>query len=121
MERKRRGMDAVSMQRATHVSRGRMESILKLAENFTRDPEREKRVEDCLCKSCFYVSRVGGAAITQEPCMCCGEMQTYGSTNTDALCLSCARETGLCKHCGGDRELRTRRKTWPTPKHGVQE
>ena len=115
MERKRRKMDVASMSLATHLSRRRMESTLKLAEKFTSDPERENRLKACLCKSCFYVSGIGGAAMTQEPCMRCGKMQIYGSTNTDALCASCAKETDLCKHCGGDMELRVRRKTWPTP------
>jgi len=48
--------------------------------------------------------------------MCCGKDQLYGNTRTDALCLECAQETMLCKHCGGDRELRTERRDWPDSK-----
>lgn len=54
--------------------------------------------------------------MTTQPCMCCYKPVMYGSTATDALCMDCAREHDLCKRCGGDIELRTRRKDWPTAK-----
>ncbi|MDA8114217.1 MAG: hypothetical protein M0Z43_05775 [Acidithiobacillus sp.] len=71
-----------------------------------------------LCRMCHYGNRfsLAGAAMTKEPCMCCGKDQLYGNTRTDALCLECAQETMLCKHCGGDRELRTERRDWPDSK-----
>ena len=75
-----------------------------------RKNERLKRHE---CKACFYASRIGGAAMTTRPCMSCGSEEMYGSTATDVLCMDCATKHGLCKHCGGDLEMRTRRKDWP--------
>lgn len=100
--------DAENLQRMLRCD---PERILKLE----HDPEKHNRVQSCLCRMCYYGSRIGGHAITVEPCMCCGEEQTYGSTNTDALCLNCAKTTGLCKHCGADIELRVRRQKWPKP------
>lgn len=88
----------MALRDALHEMEGIIHSVESMAESVVR---LEKDYAD-------------GAAITLEPCMRCGEMQTYGSTNTDALCLPCAKETGLCKHCGGDLALRERRKTWPT-------
>ena len=37
----------------------------------------------------------------------------YSSTNTDRLCMDCAKKHHLCKHCGGDISMRARRKDWP--------
>ncbi|MCL4525220.1 MAG: hypothetical protein M1492_01750 [Gammaproteobacteria bacterium] len=112
----RRAMTPDRMESWTYQSKSRMDSIIKLARNLETDPEREQRAQKCLCRMCYYGSRLGGAAIKSESCMCCGVVQTYGSTNTDALCLPCAQEMGLCKHCGGDRELRVKRRKWPSPK-----
>ena len=114
MERRRRKMDVASMTSSTALSRSRMDATLRLAAKFQEDPQKTERLAASLCIPCFYSSALGGAAMTQEPCMCCGVVQMYGSTNTDALCLKCAQETHLCKHCGGDVELRVSRKNWPS-------
>lgn len=110
----RRSMTRSNLESWTYRTKERMDGIIDLAHKL--ETEREQRLRECLCRMCYYGSRLGGAAINSEPCMCCGEVQTYGSTNTDALCLACAQETGLCKHCGGDRELRVQRRKWPTKK-----
>ncbi len=114
--RTRRAMTPSTMESWTCQSRSRMESLIDLARKLENDPERSERIRKSLCRMCYYGSHLGGAAITDEPCMCCGEVQTYGNTNTDALCMPCAQETGLCKHCGADRELRVRRRNWPVAK-----
>ncbi|MDA8376108.1 MAG: hypothetical protein M0Z50_03340 [Planctomycetia bacterium] len=116
MEKRRRKMDVANMVASTKLSQSRLDATLKLAAKFQEDPQKTERLAASLCIPCFYSSALGGAAITQEPCMCCGAVQIYGSTNTDALCMDCAQETHLCKHCGGDVELRTGRKNWPRAK-----
>lgn len=114
MERKAASFDRVSMVRATNNSLCYAEAALKTAENIRLDPNKAERIAKSQCKSCFYVlGRIGGAAMTQQPCACCGENQTYGSTNTDNLCLECAKKHQLCKHCGGDINLRAKRRNWP--------
>lgn len=98
---------------ATTMANNRIKSTLKLAERLQTDPEKSKRLEDQLCLSCYYYNAIAGQAFTNRECGLCGEDQLYGNTNTDALCKTCAKEHQLCKHCGGDLELRDKRRKFP--------
>lgn len=114
MHRNAPPMTAATMVEATQRAKAKIQSVLDYAHQLETDPQQEERVARQLCKACFYgPPRLGGAAVTSQPCMCCGEDQMYGSTNTDVLCENCAKDHGLCKHCGGDFEIRTDRKDWP--------
>lgn len=114
MERPAKNMTIVGMSNATHFSKRYTEEVIEEARNIENDTQRAERKAQSLCKACFYRGgRVGGATLTSQPCMSCGEIQHYGSTATDALCLECAKKHELCKQCGGDRELRERRRNWP--------
>ena len=99
----------------TNLAAMRKRSILESARKLTDDPDREARVEKCLCVVCHYGSRLGGAAITNQPCMSCGKDQTFSSTDTDVLCLDCAKAGRLCAHCGADIDLKVGRRNWPEP------
>ena len=77
-------------------------SRLKLAQSLQDDPQRQRRVLASMCRPCFYIVRLAGAAITHQPCMLCDQNQTYPSTATDVLCLPCATARHLCKRCGAD-------------------
>lgn len=92
-----------------------IQHILQLAERIASDVEKEKRESMHLCLCCYYArsQRIGGAAITSKPCGVCEETMQFGSTATDAVCDSCAKEQGLCKQCGADIELAERRKPYP--------
>jgi hypothetical protein len=114
MNQKPLAMNAANMLRATYTAKNRVDHVVDLAEKMTTDPDKGKRVKANVCRACYYSSAIGGAAITTRPCMCCAEDQTYGSTNTDVLCLTCAKKHRLCKHCGGDIDIRVRRREWPT-------
>lgn len=105
--------DRYTMIMANQRAQGMIKSAVKYANLLTQDPDREKRVEVSLCKPCFYSVGMGGAAITTQPCACCEKPQVYSSTNTDALCLECAQEHSLCKHCMGDLFNRAGRSKWP--------
>lgn len=94
-----------SIAMATASARRRIESTLKLAEKLTNDPDSDHRHEHSLCKACHYFTQIGGAAMTEKPCAACGADQMYGSTNTDNLCVPCAKTNNLCKHCGGHMDL----------------
>lgn len=96
------------MKRATDLARKWNEEVVKSARALETDPERDSRREAQLCPCCFYVRspRIGGAAITQQPCGLCESVETYASTATDVLCLECAKAHDLCKRCGADLELR---------------
>ena len=116
MEQRPKVMSVGGMIGATELAKRRVQGWLDLAAEVQGDakkPERQARLE---CKACFYGGRLGGAAITSRACMSCGSKEFYSSTATDVLCKLCAANTGLCKHCGGDREMRVRRKGWPSGK-----
>lgn len=111
-------MNRGNMISATEYAKSRVESIISRAKIIERDELKQERINAQECKSCFYQDRIGGAAITDRECMCCGKIQQYGSTATNALCKPCATKHSLCKHCGGDVELRVRRRKWPEPENG---
>lgn len=122
MDRKPVPFNRINFTNGTHSSLSHVNHYLKMAEKLTNDPDRERRMERYTCVSCFYIPRMGGAAVTFQPCACCGQKQGYGSTNTDALCLECAKKHKLCKHCMGDIDLRERRRKWPSgPEYEVPE
>lgn len=110
--RQRRGrLDKASIASNSAQAKRRVENHLKLAEKLAHDGERKLRLEVQLCKACHYFSKIGGAAITHRECAGCGQDQTYGSTATDVLCQSCASKYELCKQCGGDIDMQSRRKS----------
>lgn len=111
-------MDAVNMVRASEDAKRRVKGWIEQAEKANNDPGKTDRLKKQECIACYYSSRVGGQAITEQDCMCCGETQTYSSTATDVLCMDCARAHDLCKRCGGDIKMRSRRKQgWPKVLH----
>lgn len=117
-------MDIANMVRATSSAISYVKHITNLAENINTDANKSLRISQCECKACFYVKsaggRIGGAAMTTRACMSCAKETMYGSTNTDVLCLICATEHSLCKHCGGDLEMRSGRRKWPVSKVEVR-
>lgn len=98
---------------ATERAKARVKGWADLAEEVASDARKAERLKRHECKACFYSSRIGGAAMTTRSCMSCGSDEMYGSTATDVLCMVCATKHELCRHCGGDLEMRTRRKDWP--------
>ena len=110
-----KNMPVAFMQYTTYSAKQYVEDTLKRADEVKNDVRRAERVKAGKCPSCFYLrhGRIGCAAMTTQPCMCCGKDQVYGSTATDVLCLECAKEHDLCKQCGGDREMRVKRRNWP--------
>lgn len=89
----------------------------KRLEKIDKDPDRKKRLADCLCAICYYEkSRIGAAVCTQVQCAYCDAMLSSGNSAVDVLCKECASKTGLCRCCGADVELKNRRKReLPTP------
>ena len=110
------------MVRATNQAEAHVERVIALAAAMDEDIDKPARIARGLCPSCHYDgARMAAAACTTQPCAACGVPQSYGSPATDVLCLPCATEHSLCKRCGGDREMRVRRRKWPTfPKPEVQ-
>lgn len=114
MDQKAPVFSLVNVMRWTEFSASKVESAIETGEKLKKDADSVGRIKAQKCKACYYFgARIGGAAMTRQPCMACGKVQTYGSTATDKLCLDCANEHNLCKQCGGDREMRTGRRKWP--------
>jgi hypothetical protein len=90
---------------------------LKASQDFVSDTRRAKRLEACECRACFYLrpSRVGGSAMTFWNCGLCAEEGLHGSTAVPKVCRPCGLAHSICTHCGGDMEMRTKRRVWPTP------
>lgn len=90
-------------------------AVSKMTQNTSPEQglDKERRLERSYCKNCFYARRLGGAAMTTRPCGCCKIDIIYGSTDTDALCATCAETNKLCAHCGGDIDMNVSRDQWP--------
>lgn len=112
-------MTSENMQQATARASERVQARPELAKAAAADAFRERRLVAHRCKACFYATRIGGAAMTTKPCMCCKKDQLYSSTATDALCDACAEKHSLCKKCGGDLEMDVNRQDWPKPDSNV--
>lgn len=116
MQQRKAVMDIANMVRASSMSNHRCQDLVKRAEKVANDSEKDSRLNAQLCKACHYFDRIGGQAFTMRPCMSCGSEEQYGSTATDVLCMPCAKDGDLCKRCGGDLEMRAKRRIWPQPK-----
>lgn len=78
MNRPARKLDLSAMRSTTYLTRRMMDDLIERAVRLEADPEREKRIAQGHCRWCFYGgSRLGGAAMTSQPCAACGEDQTY--------------------------------------------
>lgn len=112
MERKAVKIDAASVARATFVAKRWRDDTLKTAQKLDCDSEAKQRLSEQLCETCYYLRKGGlaGAAVTQQPCGICHDLQTYGSTATHTLCMKCAKKYELCKRCGADIGFRERPK-----------
>jgi hypothetical protein len=92
-----------------------IDSVLKKAEKINSDEDKKERLDQCLCKACFYIlnMRMGGATMTSRPCGVCDLEMNFSSTATDAICPSCANENNLCKRCGANMDLKNIRSKYP--------
>lgn len=94
----------------THWKIESKDSIIKFSLNLVNDPDKKNRLAAQLCAYCYYKDGgFAGQAFTTKKCEICEEPQTYSSTDTDDLCLPCAKENKLCKHCNSHLDLKIKR------------
>jgi hypothetical protein len=110
---KNKTMDTTEMLWATNVAKRKVDGTIKLAAKMQNDSEKDARLKTYKCKGCFYYPSIGGAALTVTNCKICGIKLMHSSTATDNLCLECAKKYKICKKCGGDIDMRTKRRKWP--------
>jgi len=116
MKQKPQKIDIVTFLNRTGQAKDRIESVLLRANKYKHDPDKKDRLSSQQCVWCFYTPTMAGQAFTSRECGLCGRDMKFGNTNTDAFCKDCAKEHGLCKHCGGDIKMRVRRRNWPINK-----
>lgn len=82
----------------------------RLLAQIDSDPQHKERIAMSQCGMCFYEkSRIGAATCTEVQCAFCDVILHSGNTNIDILCLECAANAGLCRHCGCDLDFKNRR------------
>ena len=87
-----------------------MRDILNGYKRIVEDPDYHDRIINQECQVCYYGSRVGGSSMTITECGICNKEMTFGNTDVDVLCIDCAMNKRVCKHCGADMEYKNRRK-----------
>lgn len=111
-----------AMREATMRKKDILETYLNRAAQAEFDLKNDEREAAGECRCCFYYDgKMGSASVTRRPCACCGVILHSANTSIDMLCLTCADKHKLCVHCGADRELRVRRRKWPTKQESLQE
>ncbi len=100
-------LDLCEVLRATDYAIAKIEYARRAID----DDERVLRRYKQQCRVCYYLT--GRQGHTSTTTVCCGlcekEMRFCGSC-VDRLCEECAAAHRLCVHCGGDIELKIRRK-----------
>lgn len=91
----------------------RLDAFRKIVERVDADGEKKQRHEKANCQMCYepYTGgRASTTAGTERPCGICGDRMLFGNGDPDKLCVACAKRAGLCRHCGGDIDMKHRRK-----------
>lgn len=99
-------VDSKRVSRATSQALKRKCDIRTQASNLIHDPDLGARTNTQKCVVCFYLNhRIVQQAFFSQPCGICEVPQTYCNSDTNILCLKCAQEHGICRHCGADFNL----------------
>lgn len=111
-----RALEAHDMQYKTADAKLYAEQRLQEVSDFESDARKAERERAGECRACYYLNgaRWGGASMTAWSCGLCGDNNIHGSTNTPRVCKECSDKHIICAQCGGDREMRERRRKWPT-------
>lgn len=86
----------------TYLNKRHVEKMRKKLKDYDTDPNRIVRQGEMICKHCYYIMNDGiaGQAFCTKDCINCGKEMEFPTTDTDDLCLQCAKELNVCKHCG---------------------
>ena len=117
MFRMRRKVDKVAVLFQTTQNDIAVRELIKEAKEMEFDTDRAARLKALLCKLCYYRGgRIAGQAFTEWNCAVCGKADQHPNTATPVVCADCAKEHSLCRDCGADLELRTKRRKFNFPK-----
>lgn len=82
---------------------------------FEVDAKKEARKKQGLCKRCFYLHPTKhehfGESEFSEACVLCGtDYLTCCKPASAYTCIKCANTHSVCRKCGGDSEMRQKRR-----------
>jgi hypothetical protein len=110
MRFRRKQIDLCTVENQNSFHRYWINYTTETLDRIKSDADKRRRHENQECQLCFYRTGVMAcAAMTQAQCGLCDEIVRSGNSNIDALCKGCAKEYGLCKHCGADIDLKNHR------------
>lgn len=110
MQARRKKIDLYSVCFQSTLASRWVRGQIELAKHLEADDEREERLKQQKCKFCYYRSGLAGQAFTNWQCGLCDYEGQNANTDVPALCIVCAEAHGLCVKCGGDLEMKQRRK-----------
>ena len=98
--------------RQTDYAKYYSDEHIKNSMEFLTDSNKKKRLELGKCKFCFYLHGSGfsGQAISKWNCKVCNDPHVHENTSVPKICYACSDIYELCTVCGGDVEMRMRRK-----------
>lgn len=94
----------------TECARGHVIDYLRRHQKFQDDEDYDIRIMKDCCKACFYILGSLNSGPTAAACKLCGIKAYSGSVIPDFCCGQCAKDMKLCCRCGGDIEMKLRRK-----------
>lgn len=102
MEQEFRKWDDCMIEYKTNYNQRRVEYMREKLIKYDNDKKHIERTDNQECKACNYIDdNLYFQAFTDTHCGICGKKMTFCNSDTDKVCLNCAIENGLCKHCGG--------------------
>ena len=88
------------IEESSYWQKKKEKSILEYAKSIKNDYDKDNRLNELLCKICYYKEGVvAGQAITKKDCDFCKTEVIYSTTYTDKICPNCAKKNQCCKHC----------------------
>jgi hypothetical protein len=110
-------MDVVAFVRATSQANETAESVQRRVDRYNADEDRDQRVAESTCKTCWYHrrNRMCTSSYTKWLCGVCMREYMHHNGCVPTVCKTCAEDHALCRDCGGDLRMRERRRKWPQP------
>lgn len=115
MRSKKAIITRITILNATAIRKSFAAGLVESVSRFKGDLDKKERLNKGECAACYYLGnqRIGGSSVTHKDCGICDFDMVFPSTSTNVICKPCGKENGLCVHCGGDIDMKERRKPYP--------
>ena len=89
---------------ATKFSEDKVKRLKKRIEKLDTDADQKERLNQCECKTCFYLEAgIALQAFTTYICKCCEDKYSYPNSNVPKYCTSCSYKYNICRRCGASK------------------